>query len=220
MDLIGDWTDPLLQEDEYKIGEGQYYSLLKQVAQETKGTCQCCGFQMPLSSTDPTGALNLCLSPRESVVDKDNAVTLCDGCVRLNSLDNLAGAGQFVELPWISQSDLTNALRVIYCVQASNDERVHKTRVWQGSNNILTALARHPENWKPLGFDGSPEMVKDTIDNDKGFYQKEGKNSRLYIDRLRFFFHRKAEPPAIERWKPVIETQVIQAEIAMETGQI
>lgn len=187
-------------------------SLIIQAVKHYEGCCLYCGVQMPQTGSNPYAGLSVCKFNRDGSAEIDNLITLCDFCCNFNSLEKLKGKGQFVELPWLSQSHLTNFLRVVYCSQASTDKSIQTTKIYQGSSAILESLARSPKEWAACGFDGSVEMVIKAVRDNTGFIDKTNPNDVLYIDRLRFFFSPVPFKTSIDFWLPTIESQIIKAE--------
>lgn len=201
--LIGSWTAPLNKES--------HGSLIIQAVKRSGGCCAFCGIKMPMTVTHPHGGLSVCVRESDISVELDNLVTLCAFCVNFNDIHNLCGLGSFVELPWLSQSDLNNFLRIVYCVQTSNDPYVKSTFIYQGSNAILESLSRTPKAWESFYFDGSVEKIIHAMEGRMGFFDKRMSSEILYIDRLRFFFHPAPFKDDIEFWRPTIEAQIIKA---------
>tara|TARA_R100001039_G_C1838330_1_gene100020 strand:+ start:409 stop:945 length:537 start_codon:yes stop_codon:yes gene_type:complete len=166
---------------------------------------------MPQTANEPFAGLRVCAREEGLAIELANLVPLCGVCVRFNDLNNLIGCGQFVELPWLSQGQLTNMLRVIYCAQASSSADIQKSRVYQGSNGLLQTLARTPAEWEEHHFDGSVERVMDAVKAHTGFVDGEHP-SPLYIDRLRFFWRPEVFKDDIAFWTPTIETQILNEE--------
>lgn len=203
MRLLGDWGPVLSMETH---GEA-----VREAVKASRGCCAYCGFRAPITSTHPTAGLVGALRFAGLAPEPDNLVTLCAFCEKLNSLESLKGCGSFVEVPWLSQSQLTNLLRVTYCVQASTERYIQQTNLYQGSNAIVKALARTPKGWKERNFDGSVERIIDAVRDHRGFIDaSEGQT--VYIDRLRFCFAPEPFEAAIEHWAPTVEAQLIQEE--------
>jgi hypothetical protein len=201
--LIGNWTKPLSVKT--------HNSLIIQAVKRSGGCCQYCGVRMPMTATHPNGSLSVCVIDKESSIELDNLITLCAFCVNFNDIQNLVGKGTFVELPWLTQTDLTNILRIVYSVQSSNDPIVKSHYIYQGSGAILEALGRTPSAWSEFNFDGSVESVIKLIDESTGYFERKDVNEVLYLDRLRFFFHPSAFVEAIDFWRPTVEAQIIKS---------
>jgi len=202
--LIGTWSDPLDRES--------YHEAVHKAVKRSEGVCAYCGFKSPRSLANPQAGLNVCLLDPSGAPDANNLVTLCDICVRFNDLRNLIGLGEFVELPWLTQSQVTNMLRIAYCVQASSNSMVKQTRLYQGAHAILDELARTPKAWEENGFDGSVEKVMQAEADHRGYMDKVQSSDVVYIDRLRFFFSPSAFKESIQLWLPTVENQVMQVE--------
>lgn len=203
--LIGKWTKPLRKET--------HDSLIVQAIKRFDGCCAFCGVKMPMTITHPHGGLSVCIRDRESSIELENLIPLCAFCVNFNDVHNLKGLGTFIEMPWLSQSDINNLLRVVYCVQSSNDPYVKSSYIYQGASAIVETIGRTPEQWSEFYFDGSVEKVIEAIDTCFGFFDKRTSNDILYIDRLRFFFHPQKFIDAIEFWRPTIEAQILKSAV-------
>ncbi|UUA75189.1 hypothetical protein [Cellvibrio sp. QJXJ] len=202
LQLIGHWSKPLAAD--------KHNSLIIQAVKRFDGCCAYCAVKMPMTVTHPHGGLSVCLKDNEVPLELDNLLPLCAFCVNFNDINNLKGSGSFVELPWITQSDLTNILRVIYCVQTSSDPFVKSSYIYQGSSAILEELGRAPKQWDDFYFDGSVEKVIEAYDSAFGFFDKRSSSEVLYVDRLRFFFLPDKFKAAIDFWRPTIEAQIIK----------
>ncbi|MDQ2077394.1 HNH endonuclease signature motif containing protein [Marinimicrobium sp. ABcell2] len=203
MALIGGWGEPL--------SATRYREVIAQTVKRFDCCCGFCGVRMPQTANQPFAGLQAC--PIEDGLSPElaNLVPLCPVCVRFNNLEKLKGCGQFVELPWLSQGQLTNLLRFFYCAQASTDANVRKSRIYLASNSVLQELARTPSSWGEFHFDGSVERVMDAVKGHTGYI--EGKADKpLYIDRLRFLWRPEPFKEAITFWSPTIETQLLNAE--------
>lgn len=200
--LIGKWTNPLSVKT--------HNSLITQAVKRAGGCCQYCGVRMPMTATHPHGGLSVCVRDNESSIELNNVLTLCAFCVNLNDLHNLIGKGVFVELPWITQSDLTNILRIVYTIQSSLDPIVRSHYIYQGSNAILETLGRIPKAWEGIYFDGSVESILKLLNDSTGFIERKDQSEVLYVDRLRFFFHPAVFADAIDFWRPTVEAQIIK----------
>lgn len=204
LDLLGDWGEPL--------SPSKYDGLIRQAVERSAGCCAYCKVQMPVTGTSRYAGLHACPYPRGAAPELPNLVTLCSFCVHLNSLDNLKNKGVFVELPWLSQSELINILRIVYCVQKSDNPTLRNTGVYKASSALVEALARLPRKWEEHYFDGSVERVSEAVSAHKGFEDKENPEHVVYINRLRFFFHAEEFKDALQFWLPTIEAQIMNAE--------
>lgn len=204
--LIHNWGNPLSPKT--------HSSLIIQAVKRFDGCCLYCNFKMPQTANNPYAGLSVCKLNPEGSAELENVVTLCAFCVNFNDLSNLIGKGVFVELPWFSQSQINNLLRIVYCAQISTDKSIQSTRVYQGSSAILNSLSRIPREWSETDFDGSVEKVLKAVNDHTGFFEKTDPNDVLYIDRLRFFFSPTPFKDAIEYWSPTVESQIMQVESA------
>lgn len=200
--LIGQWTDPLSKET--------HDSLIVQAIKRFDGCCAYCGVKMPMTVTHPHGGLSVCIRDVESSIELQNLIPLCGFCVNFNDIRKLQGLGTFIEMPWLTQSDINNLLRIVYCVQSSNDHYIKSSYIYQGASAIVEAIGRTPKQWSEFFFDGSVEKVIEAIDTSFGFFDKRKSDDILYIDRLRFFFHPQNFVEDIEFWRPTIESQILK----------
>lgn len=203
MALIGPWGEPL--------SGARYGEVIAQTVNRARCRCGFCGVQMPQTASEPLAGLQVCTVEDGLSVELANLVALCPVCVKFNSLEKLKGCGQFVEMPYFSQGQLTNFLRYIYCAQTSTDESVRKSRIYLASNSLLQTFARTPSAWAEYHFDGSVERVIDAVKGHAGYIDGQG-GRPLYIDRLRFLWRPEPFSEAIKFWTPTIETQILSEE--------
>lgn len=201
--LLGKWEDPL--------GADHHHTLIADAARKANGTCAYCGFRTPISPTLPYAGLRACVIEPGLPVEPNNIVVLCGFCANMNSLSNLDGKGRFVELPWFTQSQLTNILRTIYCVQLSTDRAVTQTSLYRGSNALLKNLSRNPREWTVSGFDGTPASLKRVLLRHTGYTQSKSDRPQ-YINRLRFMFSPEPFETELREALATIEAQVISGD--------
>lgn len=211
LSAIGRWGTALKTET--------HNDIIERVCANNDYCCQFCGFKTAKTESSPSGGLKVCSETKALSVDIDSCFALCDICSRFNSLDNLITPdadkeeyGRFVELPWVSQSDLTNTLRVLYCVQflGEGDSQTAKTiknlPIYKSSDAALNSLRRIPKEWYALSFEGKAETVKASATLFDGYNTNE---SNPYYDRLRFYFFPEKFRSRLEYWAPFIESELL-----------
>lgn len=202
---LGDWNDPIPTE-----GNEQF---IASVISNSGCRCMYCGFSSTQTANEPYGKLKVCSTHRENVVDVHSCITICEFCVRLNRISNLENAGDpigtFVELPWMTQSEVNNMLRVIYCydyLASLPDSDLLNTKIHMACAKLSKVMSKIPSEWKQYGFDGSPSSLQTFLDGYSGYKQDSG--STLYVDRLRFVTFENSLKDSIQYWSSLLELEI------------
>ena len=209
MKVIGEWTNP--------IDPNTSMDLVKESVKRKNGTCEYCGFKMPITEVNPLAGLNVCLAHGGMTPEISNTVTLCAFCVKLNSLENIHNNGSpigiFIEMPWLKQSDLINILRIIYCAQSSNLPEIKNTVSYIASTHLSQILLRIPAEWNRYHFDGTANSLIKALQKNKGYSDKKI-SDQSYYERLRLYISREQFEHAITLWQPIVEAQLLVREEA------
>ena len=179
-------------------------------------TCQFCGVKTMSTENEPQGRLNACLDSRALAVESSLCYCLCNMCAYLGSVkslcqspDDIRKLGTFIEYPWITQSELINTLRIVYCIDTlakgasvTETERIKKNPIYINMSLILRKLERKPVQWETIGFEGKPQELLSTIESFSGYSET---NAAPYLTRLRFLFHPNKFEKHIQFWSTSIE---------------
>jgi hypothetical protein len=213
LSILGCWADP--------IDTSKHSKLVTSVVDRFDYRCLYCSLRATPTPNYPHGKLNICLADAKLSLESKNCISLCDFCVRLNSLENMKVQkvadkniviGSFVELPWIKQSQLNNLIRTAYCYEYLSRDDVAKeflknTPFLKNINGFIRKVTNTPDKWESMGFDGSAEKLDSTLKDFTGFSQNN--QGVMYIDRLRFVFSEEYFSESISYWSDLIRQDVI-----------
>jgi|GEM_PF-3738976 len=204
MRLIGNWSKP--------IDAVKHKLLCSKVALRQSGCCAFCGYKSPITSTFPTGNMEVCLTREGLAIEESNAIALCGVCHHFNSFDSLLVEGKplgmFVELPYFTQGELVNLQRILYCIAMSKNEKVTNHPLYHASSALIKNLTKIPDDWQKNDFDGSVSTLKHAVEHYTG-HVKPVEGKVLYVDRLRFSFNPQYFKSHLEYWLPQIESQLM-----------
>lgn len=189
LDLLGNWSAPVQSAD---------ISALQAAIERYGCTCQYCGTTTHLSPKAPLGHFVVVVSDHRLPSEPANWVPLCKMCAQLNDLDNLEGKGSFIEAPWVSQSRLTNIIRLSYSISLSPDQEWGDLK--EASTRFLIAIDSAPKEWTALGWKGDPASLKQVLENSPFPY-----SNRSYLQGLRFRFDLEPFKEEVSYWSPSLQ---------------
>jgi hypothetical protein len=217
LSIFGNWSNPIDSEDGVGLSEEVAKRFTAKVVERFNHRCVYCGFRSAPNLNHPNGMLKVCLSEKGLSREEKNCIPLCGFCVRLNSVESLIDSkdkiGTFVEMPSIKQSDLNNIVRIAYCYQTlaeteENKPKLYGTKFHRELTSLFDVLNNIPNEWSEYDFDGSPESLKNLLENYTGYTQSD--KEILYIDRLRFIFSPVAFAKEINFWMGITKQSILK----------